>query len=174
MLDYRNLLFISSQSPYFELFRPTESRAPGEGTAGSDVDVAIYGWGLRPMYSSGRTAWPINDALFQRLYDKSRTPFWARVAGPDGTSAVYFSNDRFFIYAIGYPALTVFDHLVHLAELTTLAGVTFLLVLVGTALFTRVSTRPGPRRPRAAARDPRQLLPQALRRLRARRGAARS
>jgi signal transduction histidine kinase len=139
MLDYRNLPFISSQSPYFELFRPTESRAPGEGTAGSDVDVAIYGWGLRPMYSSGQTAWPISEALFQRLYDKSRTPFWARVSGPEAASEVYFSNDRFFIYAIGYPALTPFDHLVHLAELTTLAGVTFLLVLVGTALFTRVS-----------------------------------
>ena len=150
MLDYRNLLFISSQSPYFELFRPTESRAPGEGTAGSDVDVAIYGWGLRPMYSSGRTAWPIDDALFQRIYDKSRAPFWARVRGTDGTSEVYFLNDRFFIYAIGYPALTLFDHLVHLAELTTLAGVTFLLVLAGTALFTRVS--------RSRARDGRALL----------------
>ena len=46
MLDYRNLLFISSQSPYFELFRSSESRAPGEGMPGSDVDVTIYGWGL--------------------------------------------------------------------------------------------------------------------------------
>jgi signal transduction histidine kinase len=152
MLDYRNLLFISSQSPYFELFRPTESRAPGEGTPGSDVDVAIYGWGLHPIYSSGRTAWPISDALFQRIYDTSRAPFWARIARSDRVSHVYFSNDRFFIYAIGYPALTLFDHLVHLAELTTLAGITFVLVLLGTAVFTRVS-RERPRVGRALLRE---------------------
>ena len=122
MLDYRNLPFISSQSPYFELFRPTESRAPGEGVPGSDVDVAIYGWGLHPIYSSGRTAWSINDALFQRIYDAARRRSGPRIARGDGVYQVYFSNDRFFIYAIGYPALTLFDHLVHLAELTTLAG----------------------------------------------------
>ncbi len=139
MLDYRNLLFISSQSPYFELFRPTELRAPGEGTPGSDVDVAIYGWGLHPLYTSGRTAWSIDDALFQRIYDKSRAPFWASIARSDGDFQVYFSNDRFFIYAIGYPSLIAFDHLVHVAELTTFAGVAFVLVLIGTAVFTRVS-----------------------------------
>jgi signal transduction histidine kinase len=139
MLDYRNLLFISSQSPYFELFRPTASRAPGEGTPGSDVDVAIYGWGLHPLYTSGRTAWSIDDTLFQRIYDKSRAPFWARMGRSDGEFQVHFSNDRFFIYAIGYPTLTLFDHLVHLAELTTFAGVAFVVVLVGTAVFTRVS-----------------------------------
>ena len=138
MLDYRNLLFISSQSPYFELFRPTELRAPGEGTPGSDVDVAIYGWGLHPLYTSGRTAWSIDDALFQRIYDTSRAPFWASIARSDGEFQVYFSNDRFFIYAIGYPSLMPFDHLVHLAELTTFAGVAFVLVLIGTAVFTRV------------------------------------
>jgi signal transduction histidine kinase len=152
MLDYRNLLFISSQSPYFELFRPAESRAPGEGMPGSDVDVAIYGWGLHPIYSSGRTAWSINDALFQRIYDTARTPFWARIARSDGLYQVYFSNDRFFIYAIGYQALTPFDHLVHLAELTTLAGVTFVLVLLGTAVFTRVA-RERPRVGRALLRE---------------------
>jgi signal transduction histidine kinase len=152
MLDYRNLLFISSQSPYFELFRPTESRAPGEGTPGSDVDVAIYGWGLHPIYSSGRTAWSISDALFQRIYDRSRAPFWARIARSDGVYQVYFSNDRFFIYAIGYPTLTLFDHLVHLAELTTLAGIAFVLVILGTAVFTRAS-RERPRVGRALLRE---------------------
>ena len=40
-----------------------ESRAE-EGTAGGNVDVAIYGWGLQPLYTSGRSAWPITDALF--------------------------------------------------------------------------------------------------------------
>ena len=152
MLDYRNLLFISSQSPYFELFRASGSRAPGEGTPGSDVDVAIYGWGLHPIYSSARIAWPIDESLFQRLYTKDRAPFWADIERSDGKYRVYFSNDRFFIYAIGYPALTGFDHLVHLAELTTLAGLTFVLVLIGTAFYTRVA-RERPRVGRALLRE---------------------
>jgi signal transduction histidine kinase len=139
MLDYRNLPFVSSQSPYFELFRPTESRAPGEGAPGSDVDVAIYGWGLHPIYTSGRSAWSITDVLFDQLYDAGRRPFWARIARADGVYQVYFTNDRFFIYALGYPVLTLFDHLVHLAELTTLAGLTFVIVLIGTATYTRIA-----------------------------------
>jgi signal transduction histidine kinase len=152
MFDYRSLPFISSQSPYFELFRPTESRAPGEGTPGSDVEVAIYGWGLHPIYTSGRTAWSITDTLFDRIYDTARTPFWARIPRGDESYEVYFSNDRFFIYALGYPTLTVFDHLVHLAELTTLAGVAFVLVLIGTNIFTSVA-RERPRVGRALLRE---------------------
>jgi hypothetical protein len=62
MLDYRNLPFVSSQNPYFELFLPADTRAPEEGAPGGDVDVAIYGWGLHPIYSSGRAAWAIDDA----------------------------------------------------------------------------------------------------------------
>ena len=65
---------------------------------------------------------------------------------------VYFSNDRERIYAIGYPVLTLFDHLVHLAELTTFGGAAFLLVLVGTALFTRIA-RERPRVGRALLRE---------------------
>jgi signal transduction histidine kinase len=139
MLDYRNLPFVSSQSPYFELFRPTESPVLGEGAPGGDVDVAIYGWGLHPIYTSGRSAWSITDELFDQIYDAGRRPFWARIARADGVYQVYFSNDRFFIYALGYPVLTLFDHLVHLAELTTLAGVTFVIVLIGTAVYTRIA-----------------------------------
>jgi signal transduction histidine kinase len=65
---------------------------------------------------------------------------------------VYFSNDRAGIFAIGYPIPTVFDHFVHLAELTTLAGAGFVLVLVGTAVFTRIS-RQQPRVGRALLRE---------------------
>ena len=53
---------------------------------------------------------------------------------------------------IGYPALTLFDRLVHLAELTTLAGAAFVLVLIATALFTRVA-RERPRVGRALLRE---------------------
>ena len=65
---------------------------------------------------------------------------------------VYFSNDRAGIFAIGYPILTVFDHFVHVAELTTLAGAGFVLVLIGTAVFTRLG-RQQPRVGRALLRE---------------------
>jgi signal transduction histidine kinase len=139
LFDYRTLPFITSQNPYFEVFRPAEGAPSGEGTTGSDVDVAIYGWSLSPIYTSGRTAWPITDALFARLYDPARRPFWAAIASGDQRYNVYFSNDRVFIYAIGYPMLTLFDHLVHLAELTTLSGLGYILVLLATAMFTRLA-----------------------------------
>ena len=144
--DYRTLPFITSQSPYFEIFRSGEG-APVEGITGSEVNVVIYGWGLTPLYVSGSVAWPITDELFQRVYG-SREPFWTKT----GPWHVFVSNDRSAIYAIGYPALTVFDRFVHLAELTTLAGTAFVLVLIGTALFTRVA-RDRPRMGRALLRE---------------------
>jgi signal transduction histidine kinase len=139
LFDYRTLPFISSQNPYFEVFRPTDRAAPREGTIGSDVDVVIYGWSLSPIYASGRAAWPITDQLFARIYDPSRRPVWAAVESGGRRYNVYFSNDRVFIYAIGYPSLTLFDHLVHLAELTTFSGLGYVLVLLAAAAFTRVA-----------------------------------
>ena len=137
--DYRTLPFITSQSPYFEVFRAAGGSLPREGATGSDVDVVIYGWGLGPIYTSRRIAWPITDDLFARIYRPSREPFWTTIQRGGDRYEVYFANDRQFIYAIGYPALSVFDHLVHLAELTTMSGVMYVLVLLGTALFTRVA-----------------------------------
>ncbi|MEP6594208.1 MAG: HAMP domain-containing protein, partial [Acidobacteriota bacterium] len=139
LFDYRTLPFISSQNPYFEVFRPAEGGARQEGTTGSDVDVAIYGWSLSPIYTSGRVAWPITDALFARIYDPERRPFWAEIRAEERRYHVHFSNDRVFIYAIGYPALTTFDHFVHLAELTTLSGILYVLVLLATAFFSRIA-----------------------------------
>ena len=148
--DYRTLSFITSRSPYFELFRSSEG-APAEGMTGSEVNVVIYGWGLTPLYLSGSTAWPITDALFARVYG-SRVPFWTTIGRGNARWHVYFSNDRSGIYALGYPGLTVFDRLVHLAELTTLAGALFVIVLLATALFTRVA-RERPRVGRALLRE---------------------
>ena len=149
-LDYRTLPFITSQSPYFEVFR-TEGGAPEEGTTGSDVDLVIYGWGLTPLYASGAAAWPITPDLFKRIY-RSREPFWTELERGNVRWNVFFSNDRNGIYGLGYPALTLFDRLVHLAELTTLAGAVFVLVLLGTAFFTRVA-RERPRVGRALLRE---------------------
>jgi signal transduction histidine kinase len=150
-LDYRALPFITSQSPYLEVFRSAEAALPAEGAPGSDVDVAIYGWGLRPMYSSARSAWPITDTLFNQIY-ASRDPFWSTIPRGDRLWRVHVSNDRWRIIAIGYPLLTLFDRLVHIAELTTLAGAACLVVLIGTGLFTRAS-RGRPRVGRALLRE---------------------
>jgi signal transduction histidine kinase len=147
--DYRTLPFITSQSPYFEVFR-TQGGAPAEGTTASDVEIVIYGWGLTPLYSSG-AAWPITEELFARIYH-SREPFWTELERGDARWHVYFSNDRNGIYALGYPALTIFDRFVHLAELTTLAGLVFVIVLLATAAFTRMA-RERPRVGRALLRE---------------------
>jgi signal transduction histidine kinase len=151
-LDYRTLPFITSQSPYFEVFRPSGTHGVREGTPGADVGVAIYGWGLQPIYTSGLSSWPITDELFQRLYDPGRAPFWTTILQGHNRYQVYFTNDRARIYALGYPALTLFDHLVHFAEVSTLAGAAFVLVLLGTAVFTRLS-RERPRVGRALLRE---------------------
>ncbi|MGH9374158.1 MAG: hypothetical protein ACRD15_21805, partial [Vicinamibacterales bacterium] len=150
VLEYETLPFMTSQNPYFEIFRSAHAQ-PLEGAHGAHVEVAIYGWGLQPLYTSGRSAWPITDDLFQRLY-ASREPFWAEASDGDAWHRVYFSNDRQRIFAIGYPVLTLFDHFVHLAELTTFGGVAFALVLVGTAVFTRLA-RERPRVGRALLRE---------------------
>jgi len=150
--DYRRLPFITSQNPYFEVFLPAEGDAPREGTRGSEVEVAIFGWSLSPVFNSPHAAWSINEPLFSKIYDPARQPFWTTIATNDGRYQVYFSNDRVFIYAIGYRILTPFDHLVHLAELTTLSGVFYVLVLVVTGIFTRLA-RARPRLGRALLRE---------------------
>jgi len=151
-LDFRTLPFITSQSPYFELLRPNQPGSFREVSRGNNLRVVIYGWGLQPLYTSGLSAWPINDELFQRLYDPARRSFWETIPLDDATYQVYFTNDRSRIYAIGYPVPTLFDHLVHLAEVTTLAGASFVVVLLTSAAFTRVS-RSRPRVGRALLRE---------------------
>jgi hypothetical protein len=65
LFEYETLPFMTSQNPYFEVVRAADTSAK-EGTAGGNVEVAIYGWGLQPVYTSGRSAWPITDELFAR------------------------------------------------------------------------------------------------------------
>ena len=149
--DYRTLPFITSRSPYIEVFRPPDAGASREGTTATHVETVIYGWGLGPIFISGRVAWPITDELFTRLY-KSRAPFWTELRHNGDTYRVYFVNDRVAIYALGYRAPTLFDDLVHLAELTTLAAAVYLLVLLGTGVFTRLS-RERPKVGRALLRE---------------------
>ena len=128
-VDYESLPFLSSQSPYVELFGSPDS-SPAPGTPGHDVELVIYGWGLQPTFASGRTSWAIGESLFQRIY-ASRVPFWTRFAEEDSAPYdVLISNDRAGIYAIGYPIHTWFDHLLHVSELAILVIVAFAVALV--------------------------------------------
>ena len=152
LFDYRTLPFITPQNPYFQVFQPADGEAPREGTTGSEVDFAIYGWSLGTISSSPHATWSIGEDLFRRIYDPARRPFWTTIRTAEGRYHVYFSNDRVFIYAIGYRALTLFDHLVHLAELTTLSGAFYVVVLFGTAMFIRLA-RARPRLGRSLLRE---------------------
>ncbi|CAN5509691.1 hypothetical protein BH23ACI1_BH23ACI1_04540 [soil metagenome] len=149
--DYRTLPFITSQSPYFEVFRQQDGLQTRESPLARDVEAVIYGWGLGPIFTSGRASWPITEDLFQEIYE-SREPLWTTIAQAGARYHVFFSNDRAGIYAVGYRAASLFDHLVHLAELTTLAGAAFVVVLLAAALFTRVA-RQRPRLGRELLRE---------------------
>ena len=133
MLDYANLPFILSRSPYVELMRPVDPLR-GEGISARDIEFVSYGWSRTPLYASGVTAWPLDDALFARI-EQSREPIWARLQRGDTDYDVYILNDRGGIYALGFPIASPLDHLVNLAEITVLAWGTYLLLLAATALF---------------------------------------
>jgi signal transduction histidine kinase len=136
VFDYRTLPFISSQSAYLDVL--VGAGVPPEGLPEGEVEFVAYGWGLTTIYSSGRESWELDPATFARVY-RSREPFWT-VASKGGRSYhVYFANDRQFIYALGYPLPTVFDHFVRLAELTTLAAVLYVALLMAAALFARLA-----------------------------------
>lgn len=120
-LDYQALPFISPRNPYAELLG--ERPGPPAGRpVGRDVELVIYGWGLQPTFASGPSAWLLDDELFSRVY-ASRTPFWTSRAKSGRNYAVYVTNNRAGIYALGYPAFGLFDHLVRLVEIAACAGV---------------------------------------------------
>jgi signal transduction histidine kinase len=139
ILDYANLPFIQSQNPYVELMRPLDPTR-GEGIAGRDVEFAFYGWSRTPLYASGPTAWPLDDAVFAQV-EQTRTPVWDRLRRGGTNYDVYLLNDRGGIYALGFPVASPLAHFVNLAEITTLAWGTYLLLLVATAGFGWLTRR---------------------------------
>jgi signal transduction histidine kinase len=139
MPDFENLPFISSRSPYVELFRPPESLR-GEGLSGRDVEFAAYGWSQTQFYPVAGTAWSLPDDVFARVQE-SRTPFWARLTRGQDLYDVYLLNDRGGIYALGFPVISALGHLVNLAEVTVLATGTYLLLLLFNAMFNRFGRR---------------------------------
>jgi len=128
MPDYASLPFITSQNPYVELFR-TRSFPDDGGSLGRDVEFVVYGWSLRPIYASTPTTWTLDADTFRRVY-ASRTPFWTWQDSGARRDHVYLANDRGGIYALGYPAISLIGHLVSLAELVTLAGAVFVLLML--------------------------------------------
>jgi signal transduction histidine kinase len=139
LTDYENLPFIPSTSPYVELLRAPDPLLR-EGFAGRDVEYAVYGWSRTPLFWSGDTAWPLTDAVFARVIE-SREPFWEEMRRGSTAFDVYILNNRGGIYALGFPVVSALDHLVHLAELTVLGALTYVLLLAGNAVFGLLSRR---------------------------------
>ena len=124
--DYQALPFVSTANPYRDALR-SPGNAP-RGSALTDLQVVVYGWSFSPIFTSGNVAWPITPDLFTLLY-RSRTPFWTQIEAEGRAYDVYFSNDKRFVYAIGYPAPTPFQHLTRLAEAAALTAAIFVLLL---------------------------------------------
>jgi signal transduction histidine kinase len=127
MLDYRTLPFIVSRSPYLESLGPVRGALTDDGSL-RDLEFVVYGWSRAPIQTSGSSVWTLPGPVFDRLV-AARDPFWETVARDDTTYRVHFLNDRGGIYALGYPTVTAFGHLVALAELTALSGVMFVVLL---------------------------------------------
>jgi signal transduction histidine kinase len=139
LLDYANLPFIASKSPYVELLRPAEPQR-AEGVSGGDIEFSVYGWSRTPLYSSADRAWQMDDAAFAKLVS-SRAPVWARLLRDDQPYDVYLLSDRGGIYALGFPVVTLLGHMMNLAELTVIAAVTCFLVLMLAAVVSTVARR---------------------------------
>ena len=138
-IDYENLPFIPPTNPYVELIR-SPNPLLREGFAGRDVEYVVYGWSRSPLFASGGTAWPLPDDVYARVIE-SREPFWTEMQRGSTPFDVFVQNNRGGIYALGFPVVSALDHLVHLAELTVLAAVTFILLLVANAIFGALSRR---------------------------------
>jgi signal transduction histidine kinase len=127
MLDYETLPFITARNPYNELIRPADTLTP-EGSVGRAVQFVAYGWGRGSLYSSSDRAWPLDETLLA-LIAQSRSPFWTTMSDGEHEYSTYMQNDRVGIYVIGYPVITRMDHLINLAELSTLVGLTYVALL---------------------------------------------
>ena len=143
-LDYQALPFISPRNPYAELLRGRASPL-ADRQVGRDVELVIYGWGLQPIFTSGPSAWLLDEDLFARVY-ASREPLWTTRAKSGRDYEVYVTNNRAGIYALGYPAFGLFDHLVRLVEIVAFVGVVclvFFLIVVGAAPWAAARQRFG-------------------------------
>ncbi len=140
MLDYRTLPFVASRSPYLQTLVPADQQTPTDLRA-RDVEFAVYGWSRAPLYASGTAVWPLPDPIFEQMV-AARAPVWGTLTRGTSRFRVYFLSDRGGIYALGYPVVTPFGHMVNLAEITTLCAVLYLLLLGGATLLHAATIRP--------------------------------
>jgi signal transduction histidine kinase len=133
LLDYGTLPFLASRNPYGDLL---QSRGEVSHHAhGRRIEFAMYGWGRTPVFPTEGTPWPISSELLARIYQSGREPLWETVEHGDQRYRVLFLNDRSGIYALGYLLPTPVEHLISIAELLTLAGVAYVLLLAGVSLL---------------------------------------
>ncbi len=127
VLDYSTLPFVADQDPAAALARggPPRDRA----THGRQIAFAVYGWGRTPVYPTAGTAWPISTELLLNIYRADRRPLWEVLSRSDQRYRVLLNNERAGIYAIGYALPRPVDHAVTLAEVATLSGLTFIVLL---------------------------------------------
>ncbi len=119
LFAYEALPFITSQDPYFEVLRAADT-SHKEGTAGGSVEVAIYGWGLQPVYTSGRSAWPITDAAVRADLRLARAVLGGGGGRRCPPSGLLLERSRADLRASATRCSACSITLVHLAELTTL------------------------------------------------------
>jgi nitrogen fixation/metabolism regulation signal transduction histidine kinase len=139
VLDYENLPFTSSRTPYVQVLQTTDPLRTA-GQSGEDVEYAVYGWSRSPLYSSRGTAWPLDDAVFAQV-ERGRDPVWARLRRGTQPFDVYLLNDRGGIYALGFPSVTAFGHFFNVAELTVIAVLTYVLLLALNGVFALAGRR---------------------------------
>lgn len=142
--DYEALPFISPPNLYADVLgvngRETSEPAP------PNLQLAVYGWSLQPIFTSSQPAWSIDADTFTRLYKEGR-PFWTTLEAERRRFHVHLIQNRAGIYALGYPAMTLFEHSARVAEIVAVAGVLFVLWQMATALaapFTRQIGTPLP------------------------------
>lgn len=141
MLDYSSLPFLTTQGPYYDLFRGSARQDAAPITQLSrDIDLVVYGWGRTPIYSSGERAWELPERVFRRAY-QSRDSFWDTQTRGSRVYDLHVSNDRLAIYVVSVPRVTLVEHLVHVAEVATLAALALLFVLLVHAILHRVNRR---------------------------------
>jgi signal transduction histidine kinase len=139
ILDNSALSFISSQNPYLELLRG-RGGPRREDVSSRDIEFVFYGWSRTALFVSGTGAWQIDDDLFGRV-SASRTPIWTTLPNGGVDYHVHIDNDRSGIYALGYPVIPPIGHFINLAELSVLAALAYVSLLLGAALPRAVGVR---------------------------------
>jgi len=139
MLDYGNLSFVSAQSPYVAVLGAGGPR-PDDRSVLTPVTFTVYGWSRKVLYGPSSGVAALDDATFARAV-AGREPFWStmRIEGRD--SEVYVLNDRGGIYVLGTETDTGFGHLIVMAELVSLALLTFVCGVLGGFVYSTVAAR---------------------------------